>query len=132
MFRDTYPIKLSENAKAPMRIDPMKAEYEVYSADDFVIIPGNGGMAIVDTGVFFNPNEKCELGDIFVLPRVTPLWDLVKTHYVYAVDGNFGSVGETLKIMLVNNSPTSYIVKHRTPIANIIFEMVITPNIEII
>jgi dUTPase len=138
-----YPVKLANvRAKVPKRIDPLSPEFEVYSAESsIVIIHGHGGMAVIDTGVYFNPDDKDDIClaieniekygiGMLISPRITPLWSLATTHNVYAISGEFKS-GETAKILVINNAATAYIISPGDAIANVVFDMVVTPSLTV-
>ena len=117
-------IKLEEGAKAPIRGSKFAAGYDLYSNEEAVIPVGE--RKLINTGVRMTiPSGH--------YGRIAPRsgWAVKK-----GVDIGAGVVDEdyinVVYILLINNGKEDLIVPKHERIAQIIFEKIITPEIEIV
>lgn len=114
-------ILLADNAKTPMRASAGAAGYDLYSIEDMVIPAGK--RTLVRTGIVI------EIPHSGLYARIAPRSGLS----LKGIDVGAGVIdsdyrGE-VKILLINNGVNDFSVKSGDRIAQMIFEVIVTPLI---
>jgi dUTP pyrophosphatase len=121
MFRIGF---MSLYAKKPTRGSAGAAGYDLYAAEN-QIVPAHG-QRMVDTGVVFQFPSDC-------YARVAPRSGLAVNHRLDVlagvVDSDFKS---SVKVVLINHSDQPFHVNIGDRIAQIIFEKIYTPDLEVV
>lgn len=114
----------SSDAIIPQRAEPGSAGYDLTSVVDTTILPHS--QCIVDTGLIFEFPSDC-------YARVAPRSGLAAKNSIDVLAGVVdSSYRDTIKVILYNHSDISFQVKVGNRIAQLIFEKIHTPVLEIV
>lgn len=121
MFRVAY---ISMFAKKPARGSAGAAGYDVHACEN-QIIPARG-QQIVDTGVVFQFPSDC-------YARIAPRSGLAAKHSLDVMAGVVDSdYCDSIKVILRNHSDEPFEVKIGDRIAQVIFERIYTPELDVV
>jgi len=109
-------------AKLPTRAHPGDAGYDLCSVQEVVIPPRSKGM--VDTGLIVEIPQDC-------YARVAPRSGLAAKYGIDVLAGVVDSgYRANIKVILLNNGDTDFIVQPGDRIAQVIFERIYTPILQ--
>lgn len=111
-------------ARVPARAEEGAAGYDLSSVED-VVIEGNS-QAIINTGLIVQFPSDC-------YARIAPRSGLAAKHSIDVLAGVVDSSyrGE-IKVILVNHSPKSFHVHAGDRVAQLIYERIYTPVLEVV
>jgi dUTP pyrophosphatase len=114
----------SPDAIVPKRAEPGSAGYDLTSVVDIGILPHS--QCIVDTGLVFEFPNDC-------YARVAPRSGLAAKNSIDVLAGVVdSSYRDTIKVIMYNHSDSIFEVKVGNRIAQLIFEKIYTPELEVV
>jgi dUTP pyrophosphatase len=117
--------KLTENASAPKRANSLDAGYDLASSEDMVIKPQERGIVPTGLAISFPANYH----NFNLYARIAPRSGLAAKNGIDVFAGvvDAGYRGE-IKVIIYNSSSQEFVIKKGDRVAQLILEMIITPN----
>ena len=115
--------KLTDNARVPSRATPGSVGYDLYSTEDYVVLPGN--RVVVNTGIQIGLPEG-------TYGRVAPKSGHSVTHGISVgagvIDRDY--TGEVKVVLFNHDRAKNFVIRAGYRIAQLIVEKIETPEIE--